>query len=227
MGAYEFQDLVCLPVDPPSPAPTPIAKNRYLSFTPGDSARHTALRIVLTELPGSFEGLEGESFWLGEPFPVSLVSGSSGPTPEPTFVAASLRCDPHYRNWSTIDPVYVFGDAIVPGGSYGVQAIHTGCDTAIDSAYSVSLNVAASAEWGDITGDCSATPCSPPDGQADFIDITAIVYKLKETPGSTHKSRVDLAPGLVDLKVDFLDISSAVGAFRGEAYPFTPPAPCP
>jgi hypothetical protein len=36
-----------------------------------------------------------------------------------------------------------------------------------------------------------------------------------------------MSPSLVDHKVDFTDIAYAVGAFRGDPYPFPPPDPCP
>jgi hypothetical protein len=53
------------------------------------------------------------------------------------------------------------------------------------------------------------------------VDISAIVAKFKNEPGAIRKARADITgngPGdaLINRKVDFVDISCVVGAFRAE-----------
>ena len=73
------------------------------------------------------------------------------------------------------------------------------------------------------------TPCTPPDGTVDFIDIAALVDKFKNLPGAPIKDRTDLAGDVPDRIIDFIDISNVVDAFKGFAYPYSGPdlAPCP
>jgi hypothetical protein len=53
------------------------------------------------------------------------------------------------------------------------------------------------------------------------------VDKFKNLPGAPIKSRADLAPDTPNRIVNFDDISFAVTAFKGIAYPFDGPTPCP
>ena len=71
------------------------------------------------------------------------------------------------------------------------------------------------------------TPCTPPDGEVNFIGISAVIDKFKDLPGAPIRARTDLAGSTPDLHVDFANISRVVDAFRGEPYPFYGPSPCP
>jgi hypothetical protein len=141
-------------------------------------------------------------------------------------MAARLQDEPYHTDWGSLGTIHVYGNAIVPGGSYAVQAISQGCDTANEPSYSAPLPVLSSAQWGDLVGDCGTPPCTPPDGVVDFIDISSLVDKFRNLPNAPIKARADLAGDLPDLVIDFVDISYAVDAFRGEAYPFSGPGPC-
>ncbi|MGD2110650.1 MAG: M4 family metallopeptidase [Phycisphaerae bacterium] len=195
-------------------------RNRYLTFVPGNSAQNTALRVTFSSLPG-YEYAEGRTMWVQEPHTVTEASGSSDPTPAPTFWAAGLGCQPHYTDWSAYGKVDVYDDAVIPGATFAVQAIDEGCETAHAPSYSAALSMSLSAV-GDVGGDCDVTPCSSPQGVVDFVDITAVVDKFKNEPDAVLKARADLRNSTTtlakpDQKVDFVDISYCVEAFAATA----------
>ena len=214
-------------VDPLQPEPAPTAKNRSISVVPGNPGQQTALRVTLVDLPAPFEAYEGDIKWIGPPSQVSEAPGSSDPTPGPTFTAASLQCSPYYTDWSTAGLLHVVDAAIVPAGYYKVQAIHQDCDLVGEPNYSAALAVEATPLWGDLVGNCGVTPCTGPDGKADFLDIAAIVDKFKGAVGAPLKARADLGPNIPDRVIDFVDIQHAVAAFRSSGYPFGGPTACP
>ena len=177
--------------------------------------------------------------WVQQPYPVTEASGSGGPIPEPTHMAAGLDCQPYYADWSTLGVIDVYDDAILPGGTFEIRVIDALCDPAEAGSYSPQLDVAMTT-LGDIAGDCADCPCTSPNGVVDFVDISAVVEKFKNTPctpggpGVPRKAKADLINATATLpkpdhKVDFVDISYCVEAFRGEATPLPgPPAtdPC-
>lgn len=187
-GYIGFFDT-CPPPDPPilpeDPEPA-MEKNRYVSFTPANAGCQTALHVTLVDLPSPFESFEGTQMWVGQPSEVSESAGQSGPTPPPTFWAATLVCDSenaHSTDWSTIDVLHVYSEGIVPNATYEVQAIYEDCDTGDEDNYSAPLSITTSI-WGDVTGGCYyPTPCIPPDGAANFVDISAIVDKFNGLSG--------------------------------------------
>ncbi len=70
---------------------------------------------------------------------------------------------------------------------------------------------------------CVTTPCTPPDGRVDIVtDILAIIAKFGSRPGAPAKIRVDLEPGMLDMKINITDVTFALDAFRGLPYPFAP-----
>jgi hypothetical protein len=215
---------------PSAPIPTAILSatptNRFISFDPGDGAQTTALRVTLVNVPG-FGSFNGEHRWVDTPREISESSGSSGDDPPPTFWGANLRCTPVYRDWTGIDELFLFDEAIVPGGQYAVQAIAEGCDTATETWYTSSVSMSTTPVWGDPVGDCAVTPCTDPNGVVDFIDISAIVEKFKNEANAIVKVRADLAEDQPDGIVDFNDISRAVDAFQSDPYPFGGPQACP
>jgi hypothetical protein len=220
-------DCGCASVLPPKPDSNVcrLVANRYISFVPGNAGRETALRVTIADMPAAFAGMVGESFWVGPPFDLTEAPGSDGSEP-PVFTAARLQCAPYFTDWSTVGTVQVVDAAIVAGGIYDIQAVAEGCEDDLEGAYSAPLPVATSANWGDITGNCGVSPCSPPEGVIDFIDIAAIVDKFKDNEGAPAKARTDLAGDTPDLKVDFVDILYEVEAFKGEPFPFGGPVPC-
>ncbi len=207
-------------------------RNRYLSFggvTP--AAEPQAARVTFKSLPADpphfdFRYAEGRQMWVGEPRLVSESSGNADPTPPPTFWATELQCDPFFTDWSVYDSIHVYDGSIVPGAVYDLQLVAQAWDW-LEGCFSEPLEVAMSAV-GDVVGDCGVTPCSPPQGVVDFTDISAVVEKFKNEPAAPRKARADLINSeitqpLPDRKVDFVDISYCVDAFRGQASPLPGP----
>jgi hypothetical protein len=221
--------------DPITPNVNFGTKNRYLSFglTPHMPGKQHAIKVTFVSLPG-YEYAEGRTMWVQEPAVVTEASGSSDPVPPPTTLLARLGCEPFWADWPTYDVVHVYDAGIIPGGVYEIRSIADACDLAEPGDYSAVLQVEMSA-IGDIVGDCAVQPCTPPNGVIDFVDISGAVEKFKNTPGAPIKARADVINATVteplpDRKVDFVDISHIVSAFRSEAIlPPGPPAvdPCP
>ena len=89
-----------------------------------------------------------------------------------------------------------------------------------ESNYSAPTSISTVA-WGD----CCGIGNSPPDGDPNFIDITAVVLGFQGSALAPFLPRIDLR-GLgtsptqhPDNRVDFVDISAAVDAFQGLPYP--------
>jgi hypothetical protein len=223
---FYHRDTTCTLAGAPQPEPVLTAKNRYISLVPGNAGRLTALRVTLEDMPAPFESHESCQVWVGEPFDVTETSGDPGSTPEPTFKGAELQSTAYCADWGEVGLVRVLDDEIVPNALYHVSAIDCNCDTSDEANYSTPLPVTTSL-WGDLVGDCGVSPCTPPDGTVNFVDITAVVDKFKNTPGAPIKARVDLAPDVPDRIIDFSDIPLAVDAFRGLPYPFDGPDDCP
>ncbi len=217
----------CCPIAPiPSEIPDVTKTNRYISFMPGEGTQPTAFRVTLVNVPG-FTSFNGEHRWVDSPRQITEASGSSDPEPPPTFWGANLRCDPAYRDWSAVDVLHLFDEAILPGGTYAVQAIAEGCDTATEDWYTAAVTMVTTPLWGDVVGDCGVRPCTGPNGVVDFIDISAVVEKFKNDPDAVLKARADVDPDQPNAVIDFTDISYVVEGFRGSGYPFGGPQPCP
>jgi len=222
-------DECCSPATPDD-GDTLGAKNRYLSFTSSDPGQVQAVRVTFTDLPAGFEALEGQTMWVGQPAAYTENSGKRYPSQAPgwpTFMAAMLQCEPYYTDWGKYDTVYVYHQAIVPGGTYELAVINDRCTTANEGNYSPPLAVSTSM-WGDVVENCTVTPCLPPDGSVGVTtDATAILDKFKNDPGALIKARADIEPALLDHKINITDVSCALDAFRGWSYPFASPDPCP
>jgi hypothetical protein len=215
----------CLAALPPTPELNVIAKNRYLSFIPDSTnpgCSNAALRVTITDLPLPFEPMEGQTYWIGDPHPISERSGFPDPddTP-PTFIGTKLQCTPHCMDWNGVGLMHAYGPEVVPGATYSIQAIACACDAGMEGNYSIALNVATGV-WGDIVA-----PYGNGSGdQPDFADISELVEKFKNAPGAPIKARTDVAPEIPDSRVDYVDIAWVVDAFQGSAFPFAGPAPC-
>ncbi len=220
------------------PAATPvqcntiIAKNRYLSFTGGDPGTLQAIRITFLDLPSPFEYANARTMWVAEPKEYTERSDKLLPSEAPDFPmfwAATLQCEPYFVDWSSYGHVYVFDEAILPGGTYGIQAIDEDCVLSLEHGYSTPLLLTAG-PWGDICGPCDDSAWDPPDGSVDVTtDVTAVLDKFKNAPGAPIKARSDIEPSVPDLKVNISDAVFILDAFRGESYPFSGPVttdPC-
>ena len=209
---------ICSSIETPLAEPVVITKNRYLSFEPKNDGVQTALRVTLADLPSPFDSFSGQTRWVGPP--QSYPESDADPTP---FMAGTLQCDPHFRDWSTVGLVHIFGADIVPSALYEIQAV--ACDTGVEANFSSALTV-MTAKWGDIVD-----PFNPPSPttQPDFADIAAVVNKFSSGPGAPIKARAQLHPNVPNpsASVDFVDISNCVDAFRGLSYPYAGPVGCP
>ncbi|MGB2988149.1 MAG: right-handed parallel beta-helix repeat-containing protein [Phycisphaerae bacterium] len=221
-------------LDPRVPDTGNGTRNRYLSFSAGDAGRSQAVRVRLTSLPPPYDYANGRTMWVKGPFPVSELPGDPGPSP-PTFLAAELGCqgDAHYADWTTYGVVHVYDVSLIPSAMYDVQVIDESCGLDLEIAYSDPLEINTSL-WGDVVSDCPGIPCGPPNGVANFDDISSLVDKFRNLPGAPQKSRADIAGdpplGIPDQLGNFVDISYCVDAFRGLPYPFEGPPvtdPCP
>ena len=217
----------------PAAEPTPVGKNRSLSFVPGNAGQPTAMRVTLRELhrpdppnapsspPFDSSSLDGMVFWVGPP---SVFAESSDSPGSGTFAGAQLQCTPHYRDWSDVGLLHVSGAYIISSSLYDVQAISQECNVNLEGNYSLSYSV-RTARWGDVVDEFSESSITT---QPDFLDISAVVDKFKSTAGAPIKARAQLQPALLVLTADvnFLDISACVDAFKGLAFPFGPSDPC-
>ena len=216
-----------LPEPPEAPPGVPMPKNRYISFVPGNSGTQTALRVTFTDLPAPFGSFEGEQKWIGPPW--ELCEDAGGRYPPCSFGSvqvATLQCTPHYRDWGSIGTIHVYGHDIIPSAVYTVEAIEQGHDVGDPACFSLGLEIPTS-KWGDVVGNCTTTPCTPPNGIVDFMDITAVLDKFKNLPGAPSKPRADVDPNSPDGYVNIADVSRVVDAFRGFPYPFSGPTSCP
>lgn len=181
--------------------------------------------MTLTDLPDPFQDCNGTILWVGEPRDISEHAGSSDGSP-PNFKGAGLTTEPVFRDWGAAGLVHVFDDEVVPNATYTFEVIDHNCELGSQADYSEPLLVTTS-KWGDLVGDCTMTPCSPPDGFTNFGDISAVVDKFRNLPTAIIKARADIAPGFPDSIVNFIDIPAAVDAFRGLPYPYDWPTVCP
>ena len=114
----------------------------------------------------------------------------------------------------------MYDDGIIPEGTYEVHVIDSSCWLDYAESWSPVLEVTLS-KAGDVVGNSVSPPASAPQDVVDFVDITAVVDKFKNTPGSIRKARADVTNGNLtaanpDRKVDFVDISCVVSAFRAD-----------
>ncbi len=233
-------------LDSPAPGfPKVLSTNRFLLFTAGDAGQHQAIRITLKDLPDPYHIWNGFQMWVGEAKQVTENPGFVDPDNPlvppgtPTFWAAMLQCTPHCSTeWSTMDPINVFGEAIVPStlqtstgpilhlAKYDVQVIgcNPGCNTDPDDEnnYSAALEAHTSG-YGDTMKDCAflPDPCTPPDDRVDQTDISQVIKRFSGDPLSIVKARADI-DGLdpvnracVNLKIDQTDVFEAVQGFQG------------
>ncbi len=175
--------------------------------------------------------------WVSLPQEFTENSGFVDPSEVPgwpTFKAATLQCQPHFMDWSTVAALHVFDRLIVPGATYNIQVVDELCgpDRCRDlgpDVFSQPLTLSTSV-WGDVLDNCETTPCGPPDGSIDVTtDVTGILDKFKNSAGAPIKSRCDLEPEIPDFKINISDVTFSLDAFRGRTYPFTDSGtvPCP
>ena len=196
-------------------------------------------------LPAPYNTWDGVEMYVTPPKVYCENSGVSQQTPCPTgvgglpsvdFLASGLSCDlPEPYDWASAGVVHVFHEGIIPGGIYHVQVADDSCSPTVESSYSDPLVIVPS-KWGDVCLDCSTTPCGPPQGITDIVDVTTVLDKWKNLAGNVIKVRVDLegSPAgdhrVPDQAINITDVTYCLGAYFGQSYPgpgFPPPGPRP
>ena len=226
---------ICEPCVTPAPVLTETlvtAKNRHLSFVPQNAGSLTAIRVVLANMPAPFTGLEGSVYWVTNPITTCENSGQVTPPPDGcgpapglpsrTYQRAALQTTPNFRDWSGVGMIDVQGPAVIPGGDYVVQHIALTCYNGGVQRFSQSRTLKTS-RWGDVVGNCSTLPCTPPDGTVGNIDIVAVLDKFKNAISGPRKARSDVEPRLLDQLINISDVTMTLNAFTGDPYPFAGP----
>lgn len=162
--------------------------------------------------------------WVGPPVAVREAQDNAEIG---SFVAARLQCTPYYADWASFGTVHVFGAEILPSSTYELRTYAWSCRGTEDACSNVSSPIEArTRRWGDVS-----EPFTPPTStiQPDSLDVTALLNKFRNVPGSPSKSVAQVQPNALELNVDVgaLDIVAVVDAFRGLMYPYSGPCPCP
>jgi len=183
-----------------------------------------AIRVKIDSAP-QFPVHNGDITWVGAPSEVCEDSASIASPPACTqgsFTTALVQCDPLFMDWTGVTSVDVRGPDIVPGPStYIVQWVDSSCeDLANEECYSDPVSV-STRKWGDIVMPFGGAL------QPNFADINRVVSKFSNAPGALSKADTDLGGHILDLKVNFVDINLAVGAFQALPYGFAGPCACP
>jgi len=240
----------CQPPPMPQPDLFPYNKTRVVSVSVPSVATtqpgaQTAIRFRLIDLqnpdppnaatapPPNFSAFEagatctdpaGCARWVGE----ANTFRESQENPEGEgFKAARLQCTPYYRDWTTEGLVHVVGAELMPSSTYHVEVVAADCAGSETSCSLISpYNILTTARYGDV-----APLYNPPEteSQPDALDVVALVDKFKDVAGAPRKTFTQLQPNVPELNNDVsaLDIVTGVEAFRGLAYPFSGPCPCP
>ncbi|MFH1107596.1 MAG: M4 family metallopeptidase, partial [Planctomycetota bacterium] len=165
--------------------------------------------------------------WVGEP---GTFYEAQGPPLSGPYRAARLQCSPFYADWVTetaSGTISVVGAEIMPSSEYSVKTYGSSCvgieATCTDVGTAVTMKTRRS-------GDAETGYNPPGTGQQpDAGDVTALVNKFKKLAGAPVNSRSQLQPNLPELNTDVSasDIVAVVDAYKGFAYPYGGPCPCP
>lgn len=144
-----------------------------------------------------------------------------------TFKAARLQCTPYYHAWGQEGQVSVLGAEIVPSSEYEIEALSVACAGNEENCTFVSAPLTIrTARFGDI-----ATPRNPPapTPQPDALDIVLLLNKFKADVDAESNTIVQMQPNVPNPNMDVsgIDIGLCIDAFKGKAYPYSGPCPCP
>jgi len=205
----------CIAPAPVIDEPSPIAKNRYLSFEPQAGGVNTAIRVTITSST-TFPGTVGNSYWVG---PHDTTCSNCNGTP---FVHASLQCTQHCQDWGGLGVIHAHGPEVVPDTTYEIEVIDCLCDPNDPLAFSPPL-VLTNQKWGDLISPFGGA------AQPNFGDITALVDTFKCSGLELPTVRAQLQPNapVPCTNPNFADITADVDAFKGSLYPFAGPGSCP
>jgi hypothetical protein len=177
-------------------------------------------------LPGAYASWMGQQMWVGPPQDVCELSGVAPgeecPAGATTSRFAPLQCAQHCRtDWGALGTIQVWGEPVIPGATYRLQVIDCQDDPDDEARYSTPLEV-GTARWGDCCAFYTNGSFPGPDNRVDVVsDVVAVLAKFGNRPGAPGKARCDLEPPTLDFTINISDVSRALDAFRGLAYPFT------
>lgn len=162
--------------------------------------------------------------WVGPP---TIIRESQGNLGLGTFRAARLQCTPYYHDWAAEGDVALYGAEILPSSTYELTGYAASCAGGEASCNDVSVvTTIVTARYGDL-----AAPFNPPAvaPQPDALDLTAVVNKFRSVAGAPSKTFAQNQPNVLELNADVsaLDVVAIVDGFRGLAYPYSGPCPCP
>ncbi|MBI1826688.1 MAG: hypothetical protein HY287_10630 [Planctomycetes bacterium] len=219
------------------PAPDDAQGPRYIAFVVPYMSQIAAIRVRLASLAHpnppnavgiaepSYAGFEDRVRWVASP-----VYFTESNAPPAWGYAWQLTCAPYYTGWNGSPSgqiIYVSGPEILPSSYYDVQFVGQSCQGVERNCVNVSAPLRVhTRRWGDVAPPFQ-TPSPAPLTQPDIKDVTAILNKMKEIPGSLGVTRTDLFGNAPNHRVDISDVSSAVDAFKGLAFPFAGPSNCP
>jgi hypothetical protein len=128
--------------------------------------------------------------------------------------------------------VHLYHEAIVPShmetstgpidvpAEYYVSVTDIACRGTREDGYSPPLEM-AQAGWGDVVLSVADCPNGAPEESIGVVtDVVAIPNKFSNSYCAPKKARADIHPHNVDLKIGITDVTSCLGGFVGDAYPF-------
>ncbi len=128
--------------------------------------------------------------------------------------------------------VHLYHEAIVPShmetstgpidvpAEYYVSVTDLTCRGTGEDSYSPPLEM-TQAGWGDVVLSVADCPNGAPEESIGVVtDVVAILNKFSNSYCAPRKTRVDIHPHNVDFKIGITDITSSLGGFAGDDYPF-------
>ena len=137
----------------------------------------------------------------------------------------------HYpqRHKSGVDGViHLLDQDIVPEKNDNQQAIYQVQVIAVcplvEDNFSSPLTVTQE-RWGDVLGD-PGCPVGTPGTGATISDVLGILNKFSNALCAIKKTRADLEPAALDMKINITDVLMALGGFGNGIYPFAAGSAC-
>jgi hypothetical protein len=245
---YYHTDAACSVADAPQPESVPVAKNRHLSFIPGNAGRWTAIRVTLTDLPAPFNGWNDMQFFVGQPQQVCENSGQGlnvsppncGPAlglPQGWAWYAPLVCDPqsaHLMDWGTLADHCVNGsndggacsdDGNCPDGSCGSDnVVHLYLEGIVPSHMASStgpIDAPAIYAVQMIDAQCGL---SDEDAYSDTLTLLQagwgdLVLDISACPNGPPDGRVDVVTDVIAVLNKFTNLNCAPLKARADLQP--------
>ncbi|RME39732.1 MAG: hypothetical protein D6788_04835, partial [Planctomycetota bacterium] len=117
-------------------------------------------------------------------------------------------------DWGTIP---VRGMDIAPSSQYDARVL---CGGFVSDPGSITTAI-----FGDLVGDFVNGAWTPPDGDVDILDLTAVADAFRNKEDRPPLEWTDIAPCTPDRLIDIVDMIWTVDAFKSKPYPCDPPCP--